>query len=362
MKIVFAGGGSGGTISPGIAVAERLADLDSNVEILFLCSDRAIDQTMLADTPWQAIPMPAAPPVRSLLGGWRFVRGFHATRSLARGLLVSSTQTHVVSLGGFVAPPVIDAARRCGVARTLLNLDSVAGKANRWTAKRVSHVLTAVECDLAGAEGPFGVPLRRAVFGSDSREKLRLQWGIAPDHSVLLVTGASQGARSLNNFMEAFLAASPTALKGWHVIHLCGQQDTVARLEHAYRAVNVPARVVPFLSTMGEAWGVADLAMSRGGASSIAELHANNVPSIIAPYPWHADNHQLANAQPLLALGGAVIVEDQVDPTSNLAAIGPTLERLLADAAALAAMRDALARTAPVDAADAIAKRLLKLS
>ena len=360
MKIVFAGGGSGGTIGPGIAVAERLADLDATAEVVFLCSNRSIDQTMLEGCRWVNHPTPAAPPVRSLAGGLKFVRGYRATRRLAREVLDPST--HVVALGGFVAPPVVAEAKRCGATITLLNLDSRAGKANRWVARRATTCLTAVASDLGGTEGPFGVPLRRAVLASKPRDALRKHFGIERDRRVLLVTGASQGAQSLNEFMVAFLTASAEALHSWHVLHLCGTSDAAERLNYAYEHASVPATVVPFLPAMGDAWGVADLALSRGGASSVAELHANGVPSIIAPYPWHADNHQASNAQPLVAMGGAVLVEDRIDGRANLASIGVTLERLLRLDAARTSMRDALHGSPPPDAAEAIAKRLLELS
>jgi UDP-N-acetylglucosamine--N-acetylmuramyl-(pentapeptide) pyrophosphoryl-undecaprenol N-acetylglucosamine transferase len=162
--------------------------------------------------------------------------------------------------------------------------------------------------------------------------------------------------------MVSFSRISKQALDSWHVLHLCGSSDAVERLKRAYEDAAIPATVMPFLSAMGEAWGVADLALSRGGASSIGELHANCVPSIIAPYPWHADNHQASNAQPLVALGGVVLVEDRVEARANLESIGVTLQRLLCDDRARLSMRDALHASPPPDAAEAIAKRLLELS
>ena len=133
-RIVFAGGGSGGTIAPGIAVAERLREQAPNVECVFLCSQRAVDSSMLTAASMPFHPLPARSPARSPLGLLRFAHAWRATRRRARPLL--ETGGHVVALGGFVAPPVVQEAGARGLTVTLLNLDSVAGRANRWIARR----------------------------------------------------------------------------------------------------------------------------------------------------------------------------------------------------------------------------------
>lgn len=359
MKFLFAGGGSGGTIGPGIAIAERIAELAPDSTVMFLASDRAIDRTLLREGQWAFAPTPAAPPVRSPQGAWRFVRGWRGTRRVASTHVEACT--HVVALGGFVAPPVVAEAVARGVPVTLVNLDAVAGRANRWISKRATTTLTAVPCDLPGAEGPVGVPLRRAVLAQGTSEEARVHLGLDPEQPVLLVTGASQGAQSINQFMLAFLRDHAAALAGWQVLHLAGTDGPIEALRRAYAAHGIPAVVEPFLAAMGDAWGAAEFALSRGGASSIAEIEANRVPSIIAPYPWHKDNHQARNAQPLVDLGGAEVVQDAIDPAANLRTIGKALRSVLEDPAGRAAMRAAIRGSEHPDAARAIAERLLEL-
>src|SRR5690606_17293760 len=152
-------------------------------------------------------------------------------------------------------------------------------------------------------------PIRRAALASADAAECRRRLGLDPDRRTLLVTGASQGAESLNRFMATFAERRPEALRDWQVIHLAGPRQ-IGDLRSAYERAGVPAAVFEFLDAMGEAWGAADLALSRAGASSVAEAVANRVPTIFAPYPWHKDQHQKRNAEPLIDAGGAWLVDD----------------------------------------------------
>jgi len=359
-RIVFAGGGSGGTVAPGIAIAQRLARIAPEVRTLFLCSDRPVDTAMLSAASMEFHPMPARVPSRTPRGMYRFAGAWLATRSRARPYLAPGTR--VVALGGFVAPPVVSEARAMGVEVTLLNLDRVAGRANRWISRRATTRLTSVLCNLSNAGNPLGVPLRREVLATVPPAESRQRLGLDPERQTLLVTGASQGAQSLNAFMLAFLQRNTRDLADWQVVHLTGDPVERDHLRGAYLKAGVPAQVLAFLDEMGDAWGAADLALSRGGASSIAEIAANDVPALVAPYPWHADRHQAKNAGDLIDAGGVRLVEDTIEPTSNLESIGKPLAELLGDIATLTAMREALQSRPHPDAADVVARRILGIS
>ena len=186
----------------------------------------------------------------------------------------------------------------------------------------------------------------------------REQLGLDPDVPTLLVTGASQGARSINTLVTELAAAEPGLLPGWQVLHLAGSgEDEPVRA--AWRAVGIRAVVRPFLHGMGPAWGAADLAVSRAGASSVAEAWANAVPTLFVPYPHHRDRHQHRNAEPMAAAGGAVVETDAGDPAFSGAGPGVTLRSLIRDEPRRQSMRAALrARPAP-DAAGTVARMLL---
>ncbi|MCH2162707.1 MAG: UDP-N-acetylglucosamine--N-acetylmuramyl-(pentapeptide) pyrophosphoryl-undecaprenol N-acetylglucosamine transferase, partial [Phycisphaerales bacterium] len=355
--IIFAGGGTGGTIGPGLAIAERLRRMAPDLETVFLCSERAIDASMLAQAGVRFVPLPALPPTHKPLGAIRFLRAWHASRKAARPLVEGGLR--VVSLGGFVAPPVAREAHHLGVPVTLLNLDARVGKANRYILRFAQDVITSVPADLPGTPEPLGVPLRNAVLSDGDAQAARRRLGLDPDRFTLLVTGASQGSASLNRFMAAFARSCADQLAGWQVLHLAGRDVSAGEVESAYAESMVSAVVMPFLEAMGDAWAASDLVLTRGGASSIAELAANRVPGVVAPFPWHKDQHQAANAAELLAAGGVVLVEDHVEPAANLESIAPTLRRLLGDQDARNGMQAALEARPQGDAAEAIARRLL---
>jgi len=361
--IVLAGGGSGGHISPGLAIAERLRELDPNVKPIFACSVRAIDATMLAEANASFSPIPATPFGVRPTTLWRFMMSFPRARRRAELLLREWRADHVVALGGFVAAPVVAAANRLKIPVTLVNLDARPGRANRWVARRAQSILSAVPIldDRRFAqrvEAIVGMPLRRIAIAPAAMAECRLRLGLDPRVQTLLVTGASQGSVSLNRLLDEMVRHRAHAFAGWQVLHLTGAEPIDALVE-TYRAAGIRAVVLPFLHRIGCAWGSADAAVSRAGANSVAEAAANAVPTLFLPYPYHRDLHQRHNAQPLVDAGGALMEHDFVDPRRNLEAVGPALESLLTDTDRRGGMREALKALNPPDAAKAIAERLL---
>lgn len=175
------------------------------------------------------------------------------------------------------------------------------------------------------------------------------------------MTGASQGARSVNAFACSFVRAHGEELRrgGWQVVHQTGSEDNGAWRE-AYEGEGVPALVETFFDGMGVCWGAAELAVSRAGAGSVAEAWANRVPTVFLPYPYHRDQHQRFNAAPLERAGGAVIVEDLIDAGRNVADAGERVMALMRDGGARAAMREAYRSLGPVDGAAMMAAALLE--
>ncbi len=361
--VAFAGGGSGGHLSPGLAIAERMVEIVPGVRPLFLCSTRAIDAQMLGDAGVTFRPIPAEGLAKSPRGLLRFVRGYLKGVLEARRVLREEGVEHVVSLGGFVTGPVTQAARMLRIPITLVNLDATPGRANRVVARRAQRVVSA--CETPGlprfAEAIVGMPLRRSAVAQAGRAACRGELGLDPVRPTLLVTGASQGATSLNAFMVAFALAHRDLLKDWQVLHLAGPRGTpsAAELDAAYARAGVKALVLPFLNEMGLAWGAAELALSRAGANSVAEAEANRVPTVFVPYPYHADLHQEANAKPLVDAGAAVLAYDRLDVTRNLESIGRPLEALMADGRLRDAMEERLRARPHADAAEAIARTVL---
>jgi UDP-N-acetylglucosamine--N-acetylmuramyl-(pentapeptide) pyrophosphoryl-undecaprenol N-acetylglucosamine transferase len=327
---VFAGGGSGGHLSPGLAVAERLGELDPSSRAYFVCSRRDVDRTMLTRADVTFEPIPGSPLSLRPRGFLRFARDFIRSRRAAGDILHRLAAERVVALGGFVAAPAVAAAAGRRTPVTLINLDTPPGKANRWIARRCQQVLSAVPVPRMPrfAHQVVGMPVRRRALAPGPPDVCRRELGLDPALPMLLVTGASQGARSINALLAALVARDASPLDGWQVLHLSGPGDEQG-LADAYRSAGVRAQVRPFLDEMGLAWGAAELAISRAGASSVAEAWANAVPTIFLPYPHHRDRHQMHNAEPMAEAGGAVLEVDRVDRGENLRGAGATIRRIL---------------------------------
>lgn len=356
--VAFAGGGTGGHIYPALAIAEHLAR-----PVHVLASTRAIDAEILrasgaAFTPIAAKPLGVSPRVLAA-----FARSWPLAVRQSGRVLDELASAHgsveVVAMGGFVAPPVARAARKRGMPVTLVNLDAVPGRANRLVARWSHRVVSALPTSgLGPSVRVVGPIVRAAARAPASAADCRVRLGLAPDRPVLLVTGASQGAGTINDFLAAFARARRDALAGWQVLHQVGPGRDGMSLQAAYDGAGVPARVVGYLDEMGLAWGAAELAVSRAGAGSVAEAQANGVPSLFLPYPFHRDQHQRANAEAMTAAGAAVIETDRIDPEANLQGVGETLASLLTDGRRREAMRRAAGELASADGANTIAAML----
>lgn len=358
--ILFAGGGTGGHISPGLALSEQIHALAPNVPRLFACSERAIDARMLRAANERFVTIPAAPFSVRPRGLIRFLRAWHRSTRAARALCRDESVGIVVALGGFVAAPVVAAARAEGVPTLMVNLDVVPGKANRWLGRRCDRIVSAVKTPdhPAFSNHLIGMPLRTRAIASKSPEACRTELGLDPDRRTLLITGASQGAQSLNDLIPALIARDAESFAGWQVLHLAGP-DRAEGLEKRYAELNIPAKALAFLDEMGLAWGAADLAISRAGANSVAEAWTNQVPTIFLPYPWHRDRHQYANAEPMVRTGGAIVVDDLIEPERNAAQLAPVLHPLLTDVGVRTAFRESLHESPHRNASEVIARLIL---
>lgn len=362
--VLFAGGGTGGHIYPNAAIVERLLQRRAELGIHFLVSNRpgdarTMDQHGLAYTasPVRPLPSPTRP--------WRafgFLAAWRRAIAQATELMRTKSIAAVVATGGFVSGPAIVAAARLGIPRALVNLDAVPGKANRRLARLADPVYSTYETEILPGAQRIGLPLREVSLMRSSREDAMARLGLDPARRTLFVTGATHGAESVIRTMMALVAEAERAerFEGWQVFHQCGTFDP-ARLQASYDEAGVVAKVVAYCDCMGLAWGTADLVLSRAGAGSVAEAWANAAPTLFMPNPFHRDQHQRHNAQPLVDAGGAVMLEDLVDAERNVDAIGPTLFALMKDEARRASMKAALEHTRPPDGATVVAAWLDEL-
>ena len=356
-SVLIAGGGSGGHVAPAIAAAEALTKQGATV--LLAHSNRTIDIDMMAGSPFESVTLPAAPLSTKPLGFVRFCIGFLRSSAKVRSLIKDCDIDCVLATGGFVAAPALHGGNKVGCKTVLLNLDKPAGKANSLSVRWASTVLSTVACDLQGAE-LIAPPLRSCVINSTKANVCKEKFGLNPNKMTLLVTGASQGASTINQLLPALAKKNPSFFRGWEIVHIAGTAH-IQKVEFAWKDANVPCKVLGFTQCMGDAWGAADLAVTRGGANTIAEIAMNGVPSIVMPYPYHADDHQRTNAEPLEQIGGVVIAKDHKDLELNLSEAGAQILQLLRDHQVRFKMRQAMLDASPPNGADAIATTCLNL-
>ncbi len=362
--IIFAGGGSGGHIHPGVAIAEQVRTIAPDTGILFICKDQPLDRAILDAGGWAHTGIDAAPFVKSPKGLFRLARRWGGCIRAARLVIreCGSDDVRVVAMGGYVAAPVAQAARAEKKPVTLVNLDAAPGIANQWIARRAAHCFTAANVPSQFDWAPIAPIVRTAALADANQQECKRRLGVDPARPMLLVTGASQGARSINKLLIEMAGETPGVFQGWSVLHQVGApagDGDDPDVAGAYEKAGIEAHVVETIERMGDAWGAADLAVSRSGAGSVGELWANAVPSVLLPFPYHRDQHQRLNAAPLAECGGAVIVTDEIDPARNLASAGSRLGALMADADERDRMREALRGLGPADGARRVAESLV---
>lgn len=362
--ILFAGGGTGGHLYPGVAVAEQLRDVGS-LSPLFLCTMRDIDRVILEPTGFEFIPQPIVPPVKTIGGLLRFWKSWRETKDLMKKLLTERKPAAVLGLGGYAAGVAVKMASERGIPTAILNPDVIPGAANQFLMKRVRAICCQFEQTLEYVPAEYrdkihvtGCPIRADLLSPTDRDAALARLSLKPGLSTLVVTGASLGAKTVNEAVLGWL--SQTTMQGWQVLHLAGR-DHAKAVSAAYRDLQVTARVIDFTPAMNDVWAVADLCVSRSGASSCAELCARGVPSILMPYPFHKDLHQRANARVLADAGAAVLIEDERTAAKNTPKLKAEIEPLLNDSARRKAMSDAALSLGGPDAAEAVAKVLQEM-
>jgi len=265
-----------------------------------------------------------------------------------RAILRRRRPDAVLGAGGFVAGPMVLAARLEGIPCALTEADAHLGLANRLAAPLAERVFLALPLDRRGEKyRAVGRPIPAASQPVD-REEARSRLGLAPNARIVLVFGGSLGARLLNDLaLDAWADAGPA------VIHLCGERDYPELLGRASRPDYI---LQPFIEEIGVAYGAADVVLARAGGS-VWELAAAGLPAVLVPGAFATGQHQEKNARWFADAGGAVVV-----PEAEAARAPRVVEELLGDADRLAAMAAAMRAVAKPDAAEEIADELVSLA
>jgi UDP-N-acetylglucosamine--N-acetylmuramyl-(pentapeptide) pyrophosphoryl-undecaprenol N-acetylglucosamine transferase len=354
MRMIVAGGGTGGHLFPGLAVAEALtAHADASVgdagvrdaDVLFVGSAFGIEATVIPRTRFRFQPVA----IRGLRGrGARGVLEFVWQLPLALlqswRVIARFRPAIVLGLGGYGSVPTVVAAGLRRVPIVLMEQNAHPGMANRVLAHLARRVCTM----FADSAGFF--PSGKVVHTGNPVRQLRVSKRPAPTHFTLFVFGGSQGARAINRAVVDAATVLRARLPRMQLIHQTGPAD-LEWVQRQYTEHGVEAEVCAFVQDMGEAYGRADLVVCRAGASTLAELTALGKPSILVPYPFAADDHQRTNAEILVRYGAAeMILDAQLTGT----VLAERVLALAADRARLQAIGAAARALAVPDAAQRV--------
>jgi UDP-N-acetylglucosamine--N-acetylmuramyl-(pentapeptide) pyrophosphoryl-undecaprenol N-acetylglucosamine transferase len=345
MSVVLAGGGTAGHIEPALATADALRRADPRIEITCLGTERGLETRLVPLRGYDLALIPAVPLPRSLTPQLLSVPGrLGAAIGAAAEAIDRARADVVVGFGGYVATPAYLAARRHGIPIVVHEANSKPGLANQIGSRLTRYVFTGQPGTKLPHASFIGIPIRREIAGLDRLalgDKARAHFGLRPDLPVLLVTGGSQGARSLN---RAVLGAAPWIREaGVQVLHIIGARN---EFEVPPPGGQTPYVTLPYLDRMDLAYAAADFAICRAGAMTCAELTAVGLPAAFVPLP-HGNGEQRLNALPIEAVGGGIIVDDaQLSPewiADNLlpVVLDPELVAAMSRAAAEAGRRDA---------------------
>jgi len=288
-----------------------------------------------------------------------FVGSFVKSLFAARKIFKARPPQAVLAMGGFTSAPPVLAAKKFGARTFLHESNTIPGRANRFLTRFVDEAFVGFPETKSRLQvrkiSVTGTPVRPQFSPSAaSNRQSAIALGLDPNVPTILVVGGSQGANGIN---EMILSSLPMlAERNWQWLHLTGTND-FERVKAAYAAHRIKAVVKPFLAEMNHALGAATVAVSRAGASSLAEIAALRLPAVLVPFPTAADNHQFHNARAFEQTGAAKLLEQKSATPGKVAAM---LIELVEDEAARAQMRSALARWHAPGAAEQIAENILK--
>jgi UDP-N-acetylglucosamine--N-acetylmuramyl-(pentapeptide) pyrophosphoryl-undecaprenol N-acetylglucosamine transferase len=315
MRVLLAGGGSAGHIEPALALADALLSIDADAEVTCLGTERGLETRLIPLRGYPLELIPAVPMPRSATPRVLTVPGRMASAINAAAAVIDRTRAEVVvGFGGYVATPAYFAARRRKVPIVVHEANPKAGLANRIGARFTTHVFTG-HPDTQLRNGTYiGIPIRREIADLDRLglgDKARAHFGLRPDLPVLLVTGGSQGARSINT--ATFGAAGWLRDAGVQVLHIIGPRDSreapVAGAADEAGTAGVPYVASTYIDRMDLAYAAADFALCRAGAMTCAELTAVGLPAAYVPLPI-GNGEQRLNALPIVQHGGGMLVSD----------------------------------------------------
>ena len=326
MRLLIAGGGTGGHLFPGIAIAEEFLARDPDNEVLFVGTEQGIEGRLLPRLGFRHEFISAAGIRRKnrlsqMKGLAMLLYGYSQSRKILRQFRPQL----VLGVGGYASGPVLMAARGLQIRRFIHEQNAIPGLTNKFLSRFVEKIFISLE------ESRTFFPAEKLVLtGNPVRKEILAKMGQTEGEPRekrstfnILVFGGSAGAHSINMAVSAALPLLRGVRERLSITHQTGEKD-LPEVRSAYQAEQLQGKVVPFIEDMAAAYGDADLIVCRAGATTIAEVTACGKPCIFIPYPHAVDDHQRLNAEALLKQGaGFMLLERELS--------GETLAQLILD-------------------------------
>lgn len=318
MNVLFAGGGTGGHLYPAIAIADALR---LRAHVRFIGTADRLEAKIVPDAGYDLVTISSRPLQRSISFSTLHTVAVNAVGTgQAMGALRQFVPDVIVATGGYVCFPVMVAAkllRMTGQLRAhlaLLEPNAQPGLTNRLLAPIVDEVWGAFPQGEARFSRKYvhtGIPVRESLFHPNNRIEAARRLGLDPNRKTILAIGGSQGARSINETIAA-LATRRALPPQWQILHASGERDyEYMQAEERTPLADNRIVLVPYFREMADAYALADLVIARAGASTLGELAALGLPSILVPYPYASEDHQAANARAFESAGAAAVIADR---------------------------------------------------
>ena len=356
MRIVIAGGGTGGHLFPGIAIAEEFLKRDDKTQVIFIGTKTGIEGKLLGQLGYELRTID----IEGLKG-----RGLKAlakgvyqvpqSMGQSRRILKQFSPHLVIGVGGYASGPAVLTAHFMGIPTAIAEQNAVPGVTNRILGKFANKIfITYAKTATLFEQNKVilsGNPVRAAFITGEEPDKKK------KDFWQLLIFGGSQGATAINKAMVDMLPQLQKMKNKIHLVHQTGARQ-MEKVKQAYKRSGIKAKVLPFIVDMAGAYQSADLIICRAGATSLAEITASGKAAILIPYPWAANDHQTKNAQTMEEAGAAVIISERDLSGGKLFGV---IENLLYDEQKLIKMEKKSAKLGNINAAAKIVDACMKL-
>jgi UDP-N-acetylglucosamine--N-acetylmuramyl-(pentapeptide) pyrophosphoryl-undecaprenol N-acetylglucosamine transferase len=361
VNVFFAGGGTGGHLYPALAIARAMVAADARIEPFFIGAFRGIEREILPTTEFPFELLDLHPLYRSQPWlNWRTAAGSATSWRRIGQIAARVPPSALIATGGYAAGIVLAFAAARRIPIVIQEQNSFPGLTVRWFASRARQI----HLGFPEAARALGLGPQTQVFDSGNpitlpvppqlrptRDEAAARWGFSgPSVPTLLVFGGSQGAEGINRAVAGWAPGATGIRLIWATGR--GNYDKYATLE------SPTVRIVPYISPMSDAYSAADLALTRSGAMSTAELSAWGIPALLVPLPTAAADHQTANARALADSGAAIMIQQNV---LTPALLGSTVSSLINDPHRLREMREKTLGRARPEAAQDIATKILEM-